>query len=212
MSAHSHSPHDHDHDEAATCCGGDHGHDHGAAHDRAASHGGHGHSHEHLDHPGTYAARATGSPALWATRAWSERAFTVGIGGPVGSGKTALTLKLCEELRAALSLGVCTNDIFTREDAEFLTRKGALPAARIRAVETGGCPHAAIREDVSGNLDALDRAPHGEVCSFTGIDRGAGNGLRLRALKDPSGEPQWQQRSRVAAASTWTTLAASTSR
>ncbi|KAH8043630.1 nickel cation binding protein [Aureococcus anophagefferens] len=59
MSAHSHSPHDHDHDEAATCCGGDHGHDHGAAHDRAASHGGHGHSHEHLDHPGTYAARAT---------------------------------------------------------------------------------------------------------------------------------------------------------
>ncbi|KAH8043841.1 nickel cation binding protein [Aureococcus anophagefferens] len=76
MSAHSHSPHDHDHDEAATCCGGDRGHDHGAAHDRAASHGGHGHSHEHLDHPGTYAARATGSPALWATRAWSERAFT----------------------------------------------------------------------------------------------------------------------------------------
>ena len=156
MSAHSHSPHDHDHDEAATCCGGDRGHDHGAAHDRAASHGGHGHSHEHLDHPGTYAARATGSPALWATRAWSERAFTVGIGGPVGSGKTALTLKLCEELRAAISLGVCTNDIFTREDAEFLTRKGALPAARIRAVETGGCPHAAIREDVSGNLDALE--------------------------------------------------------
>ena len=109
MSAHSHSPHDHDHDEAATCCGGDRGHDHGAAHDRAASHGGHGHSHEHLDHPGTYAARATGSPALWATRAWSERAFTVGIGGPVGSGKTALTLKLCEELREAISLGVCTS-------------------------------------------------------------------------------------------------------
>ena len=169
MSAHSHSPHDHDHDEAATCCGGDHGHDHGAAHDRAASHGGHGHSHEHLDHPGTYAARATGSPALWATRAWSERAFTVGIGGPVGSGKTALTLKLCEELRAALSLGVCTNDIFTREDAEFLTRKGALPAERIRAVETGGCPHAAIREDVSGNLDALDRAgQESEIPNFKG--------------------------------------------
>ncbi len=86
----------------------------------------------------------------------SRRAFTVGIGGPVGSGKTALALALCRLLRDSLSLGVVTNDIFTREDAEFLLRNQALAPARIRAVETGGCPHAAIREDVSANLLALE--------------------------------------------------------
>jgi urease accessory protein len=94
-------------------------------------------------------------------RDWSTRAFTVGIGGPVGSGKTALTLQLCRRLRERVSLGVVTNDIFTREDAEFLTRNGALPAERIRAVETGGCPHAAIREDVSANLAALEELTAG---------------------------------------------------
>ena len=94
-------------------------------------------------------------------RDWSSRAFTVGIGGPVGSGKTALTLQLCRRLRERVSLGVVTNDIFTREDAEFLTRNGALPAERIRAVETGGCPHAAIREDVSANLAALEELTAG---------------------------------------------------
>jgi urease accessory protein len=77
------------------------------------------------------------------------------IGGPVGSGKTALVLALCKALRDTMRLGVVTNDIFTREDAEFLHRNEALPAAQIRAVETGGCPHAAIREDISHNLDAL---------------------------------------------------------
>lgn len=94
--------------------------------------------------------------ANWGSRDWTNRAFTIGIGGPVGSGKTALTLQLCWHMREKYSLGVVTNDIFTREDCEFLTRNDALPAARIRAVETGGCPHAAIREDVSSNLAALE--------------------------------------------------------
>ncbi len=80
----------------------------------------------------------------------------MGVGGPVGSGKTALVLQLCRKLRDAFSLAVVTNDIFTKEDAEFLTRNEALPADRIRAVETGGCPHAAIREDVTANLLALE--------------------------------------------------------
>ncbi|PWG65710.1 urease accessory protein UreG [Sediminicurvatus halobius] len=79
----------------------------------------------------------------------------VGIGGPVGSGKTALTLALCKALRERLSIAVVTNDIYTREDAEFLTRHEALPAGRIVGVETGGCPHTAIREDASMNLTAV---------------------------------------------------------
>jgi len=79
----------------------------------------------------------------------------VGIGGPVGSGKTALTLALCRALRERLSIAVVTNDIYTREDAEFLTRNEALPAERIVGVETGGCPHTAIREDASMNLTAV---------------------------------------------------------
>jgi urease accessory protein len=89
-------------------------------------------------------------------RDFAQRAVTVGIGGPVGSGKTALVLALCKALRERLRLGVVTNDIFTREDAEFLTRNEALPTSQIRAVETGGCPHAAIREDISPNLMALE--------------------------------------------------------
>ena len=79
----------------------------------------------------------------------------VGIGGPVGSGKTALTLALCRALRERLALAVVTNDIYTREDAEFLTRHEALAPERIRGVETGGCPHTAIREDASMNLTAV---------------------------------------------------------
>jgi urease accessory protein len=108
--------------------------------------------HEHADHPGHFDER----PAR-RRRDYRARAFTVGVGGPVGSGKTALLLALCRLLRDRLSLGVVTNDIFTREDAEFLTRNGALPKERIRAVETGGCPHAAIREDISHNLLALEQ-------------------------------------------------------
>ena len=79
----------------------------------------------------------------------------VGIGGPVGSGKTALLDALCKTLRERLCVAAITNDIYTREDAEFLTRSGALPAERILGVETGGCPHTAIREDASINLAAV---------------------------------------------------------
>ena len=79
----------------------------------------------------------------------------LGIGGPVGSGKTALTLRLCQSLRDELNMAVVTNDIYTKEDSEFLTRNNAMPAERIRGVETGGCPHTAIREDASINLSAI---------------------------------------------------------
>ena len=113
---------------------------------------GHEGDHTHADHPGHFQHRER--PMRRDTR---ERAFTVGVGGPVGSGKTALVLALCRRLRDRFSLGVVTNDIFTREDAEFLVRNEALPTERIRAVETGGCPHAAIREDISHNLLSLER-------------------------------------------------------
>ncbi len=79
----------------------------------------------------------------------------VGIGGPVGSGKTALTLALCQRLRNVYNIAVVTNDIYTKEDAEFLTRNEALVPERIIGVETGGCPHTAIREDASMNLEAV---------------------------------------------------------
>ena len=79
----------------------------------------------------------------------------LGIGGPVGSGKTALTLRLCQRLRDDVNMAVVTNDIYTKEDSEFLTRHEAMPAERIRGVETGGCPHTAIREDASINLSAI---------------------------------------------------------
>jgi urease accessory protein len=81
----------------------------------------------------------------------------VGIGGPVGSGKTALTLALCRRLRDKYDIAAVTNDIYTREDAEFLVKNDALPKERILGVETGGCPHTAIREDASINLEAVDR-------------------------------------------------------
>ena len=81
----------------------------------------------------------------------------VGIGGPVGSGKTALTLALCRAMRERYELAVVTNDIYTEEDAQFLVRNEALPADRILGVETGGCPHTAIREDASINLEAVSR-------------------------------------------------------
>lgn len=114
-------------------------------------HGPGGHTHEHLEHPGHFHERD-----LPLDRDFKKRAFTVGIGGPVGSGKTALMLQICLRLRDRMNIGAVTNDIFTKEDGEFLTRHGALAAERIRAVETGGCPHAAIREDISANLMALE--------------------------------------------------------
>jgi urease accessory protein len=85
----------------------------------------------------------------------SRRVFTLGVGGPVGSGKTALVERLCREFWPAFDLAVITNDIYTREDAEFLARREVLPLERIVGVETGGCPHSAIREDASVNLAAI---------------------------------------------------------
>ncbi|WEH26208.1 urease accessory protein UreG [Streptomyces sp. AM 3-1-1] len=85
-----------------------------------------------------------------------RRAFRLGLGGPVGSGKTATVAALCRTLRAELSLAVVTNDIYTREDAAFLLKEGVLPPERITAVETGACPHTAIRDDISANLEAVE--------------------------------------------------------
>jgi urease accessory protein len=86
-----------------------------------------------------------------------KQPLRVGIGGPVGSGKTALTLALCRALRDRYQIAVVTNDIYTEEDAQFLVSNNALAADRIIGVETGGCPHTAIREDASINLEAVDR-------------------------------------------------------
>jgi urease accessory protein len=90
----------------------------------------------------------------------------VGVGGPVGSGKTALVDRLCKALRDRFNIAVVTNDIYTKEDAEFLIRSEALTADRIRGVETGGCPHTAIREDASMNLSAIDAL----MQDFAGLD------------------------------------------
>ncbi|KAK3314933.1 CobW/HypB/UreG, nucleotide-binding domain-containing protein [Apodospora peruviana] len=132
-----------------------HSHDgtHSHSHDHDAAAIEHGHSHEILDGPGSYLGREM---PIIEGRVWEDRAFTIGIGGPVGSGKTALMLALCLALREKYSIAAVTNDIFTREDAEFLTKNRALPAERISAIETGGCPHAAVREDISQNLAALE--------------------------------------------------------
>ena len=94
------------------------------------------------------------------------RPLKIGIGGPVGSGKTALAEALCLRLRDHVDMAVITNDIYTREDAEFLVRRGALPAERVVGVETGGCPHTAIREDASVNLEAI----RGLVRAFPGLE------------------------------------------
>jgi urease accessory protein len=96
----------------------------------------------------------------------ASQPLRVGIGGPVGSGKTALTLALCLALRERYEIAVVTNDIYTEEDAQFLVRNQALEAARILGVETGGCPHTAIREDASINLEAVDRLSK----RFPGLD------------------------------------------
>ncbi|MEW2516920.1 urease accessory protein UreG [Actinacidiphila alni] len=109
----------------------------------------------HLDHPETFPERyAHSSPALRADG--GRRALRIGLGGPVGSGKTATVAALCRALRDRLSIAVVTNDIYTREDAEFLLRNAVLPAERITAVETGACPHTAIRDDISANLEAVE--------------------------------------------------------
>lgn len=129
-----------------------HSHKGGPSHSHADGGGDHGHTHEVLDGPGSFLGREM---PIVEGRDFRERAFTVGIGGPVGSGKTALMLALCLALRDKYNIAAVTNDIFTREDCEFLHRHNALPTERIRAIETGGCPHAAVREDISANLAAL---------------------------------------------------------
>ena len=96
----------------------------------------------------------------------NKQVLRVGIGGPVGSGKTALVNVLCKQMRDKYQIAVVTNDIYTREDAQFLIRNEALGEERIRGVETGGCPHTAIREDASMNLSAID-----DLCrSFPNLD------------------------------------------
>lgn len=101
-----------------------------------------GQPHGHTDRPRR--SRQPGEP------------LRIGVGGPVGSGKTALVAALCRQLRDELSLAVLTNDIYTTEDADFLRRNAVLPDDRIAAVQTGGCPHTAIRDDITANLDAID--------------------------------------------------------
>mmetsp|Transcript_42875 Transcript_42875/g.101898 ORF Transcript_42875/g.101898 Transcript_42875/m.101898 type:complete len:271 (-) Transcript_42875:244-1056(-) len=129
-----------------------HSHENGDGHAHGNGHA-HGHTHEHMDDAGAFDERDLPGTEK---RNFKERSFTVGIGGPVGSGKTALVLSLCRHLRDSHNIAVVTNDIFTREDCEFLQRNEALPAERISCLETGGCPHAAIREDISGNLVKLE--------------------------------------------------------
>lgn len=104
--------------------------------------------HSHHDH--THEDKASAIPRS------SGRAVRIGIGGPVGSGKTALVAALCRTLSSELALAVVTNDIYTTEDADFLLRHGVLPPERVRAVETGCCPHTAIRDDISANLEAIE--------------------------------------------------------
>lgn len=109
----------------------------------------------HLDHGVTYPQRHTHS-AEPVRADGTRRALRIGLGGPVGSGKTATVAALCRALRTELSMAVVTNDIYTREDAEFLLREAVLPPERITAVETGACPHTAIRDDISANLEAVE--------------------------------------------------------
>jgi urease accessory protein len=104
----------------------------------------HEHPHDHMGRPG---------PARYAGP--SRRVFTIGVAGPVGSGKTALVEALCRALWPQINLAVITNDIYTHEDAEFLSRREVLPLERIVGVQTGGCPHTAIRDDASANLSAV---------------------------------------------------------
>jgi urease accessory protein len=109
-----------------------------------AFHKDHEHPHDYMGRPGP--ARYAGS---------TRQVYTIGVAGPVGSGKTALVETLCRALWPEINLAVITNDIYTHEDAEFLSRSGALPVERIVGVQTGGCPHTAIRDDASANLSAI---------------------------------------------------------
>ncbi|MEU4198697.1 urease accessory protein UreG [Streptomyces sp. NPDC045470] len=110
----------------------------------------------HLDHAEIFPRRHTHSAEPLRPDG-SRRALRVGLGGPVGSGKTATVAALCRTLRDQWQIAAVTNDIYTREDAEYLRREAVLPAERITAVETGACPHTAIRDDISANLEAVEQ-------------------------------------------------------
>jgi urease accessory protein len=134
----------------------------------------HSHDHPHI-HPEFHGPGHFHERERPLGRDFSHRAFTVGVGGPVGSGKTALMLALCQRLRDRLRLAAVTNDIFTKEDGEFLVRHLALEPDKIRAVETGGCPHAAIREDISANLLALEELQRDSHPELLLIESGGDN-------------------------------------
>ncbi|WP_326566511.1 urease accessory protein UreG [Amycolatopsis rhabdoformis] len=119
----------------------------------------------HHTHPVNFDPTATG-PDHHAPGPTAGRAYRIGIGGPVGSGKTALTAALCRALGGELNLAVVTNDIYTTEDADFLRKAGVLAPERIEAVQTGACPHTAIRDDITANLDAVERLED----RFPGLD------------------------------------------
>ncbi|WP_344678906.1 urease accessory protein UreG [Saccharopolyspora taberi] len=114
---------------------------------------GHGHGHRH---PVNFDPTAA-EPDPYGAAPRTGRPFRLGIGGPVGSGKTALTAALCRALGSEIDLAVVTNDIYTTEDADFLRRAGVLDTDRIEAVQTGACPHTAIRDDITANLDAVEK-------------------------------------------------------
>ena len=116
----------------------------------------HDHQHEHTHSHDLLTRGHFNSRSKPMQRDYNERAFTVGIAGPVGSGKTALALRLCQKMQDQYEMGVITNDIFTKEDGEFLQRNMALPNEKIVAVQTGSCPHAAIREDITINLNTAE--------------------------------------------------------
>ena len=103
------------------------------------------------------------------------RTLRIGIGGPVGSGKTALVAALCRALSPDYAIGVVTNDIYTTEDADFLRRHGVLPDERIRAVQTGACPHTAIRDDISANLDAVEALEREHDLDLVLVESGGDN-------------------------------------
>jgi urease accessory protein len=109
----------------------------------------------HDDHDHSHSTDYMGAPGAPRYAGSKRTVFTLGVAGPVGSGKTALVEELCRALWPEINLAVVTNDIYTHEDAEFLSRSGVLPVERIVGVQTGGCPHTAIRDDASANLSAV---------------------------------------------------------
>ena len=112
-----------------------------------------------------------------------EKPIRIGVGGPVGSGKTALIDRLCRRMVGRYEIAAVTNDIYTKEDAEFLMRQGVLPVERIVGVETGGCPHTAVREDISMNLDAVEGLIRKFRTSTSSSSRAAATTSRPRSVR-----------------------------